>query len=126
MSDTIRFFRNADTSPSPANGKVFPDGLVKVIDGHRAGRKLVEYVEPPAGFGGHRFHVDDHELSRITSPVFDVGNLWVVTLPGKPTFYLNGTIQGIVSHEHAAHIAADVLGAPVHVSYIDRLTDIIT
>lgn len=126
MSDIVRYFRNA-AATEESGGLVFPSGIVKVIDGHRAGRKLVEYVDPPRGFGGHRFHVDEHELSRITSPVFDVGNLWVVTHPQHPTFYLNGAINGITSAEHAARIAADIVGHPVDAAWhIDRLTDIIT
>lgn len=126
MSDIVRYFRNA-AATEESGGLVFPSGIVKVIDGHRAGRKLVEYVDPPQGFGGHRFHVDEHELSRITSPVFDVGNLWVVTHPQFPTFYLNGAVLGIVDHKHAARIASTIVRFELDPArHIDRLTDIIT
>lgn len=121
-TDTVRHFRNAD----PSGPAIYPDGLVHALSDPGAPLVLVKYVSAPEGLEMHRFYVTRYELSRISSPVFDIGHLWVVTLPGKPTFYLNGKVQGILDHEHAARVAADVLGAPVHVSYIDRLTDIIT
>jgi hypothetical protein len=110
---------------------VYPPSLVRIVrpySGDGDEQYVVEYLEPVDGVpAGHRFYVMGRELTRITSPIFDIGHLWVVVVPGFPTFYLNGAVQGIQSKLDAAKIAAGIIGeqASVGPSNIDRLIDIL-
>jgi hypothetical protein len=123
MSDTIRYFRNVEHTGEGT----FPDGIVRVITEAGVLGQKVEYLDPPAGLEHHQFYAKTHELSRITSPLFDVGQLWIIVHPKHPSFYLNGAVLGIVSNEHAARIAADIVGHDIDPKWhVDRVVDIIT
>jgi len=125
--DGIRMFRNEARHPQTMS--LLPDGIVRVVDvsDQLPPRYLVEYVEAPEGFAGRRFYVEGNELTRPTQPVIDIDAWWVVVIPGVPTFYLNGTVQGITGKLHAAKIAAQI--HPLHSvgpSNIERMKDILS
>lgn len=124
---SIRMFRN----DSRYHGMtLFPDGIVKIqeVSDRLPPRYAVEYVGDVDGLEGHRFWVEGSELTRPTQPVIDAEAWWVVVMPDAhtPTFYLNGAVQGIVDHDHAARVASEVTGRPVTAAQIERLTDILS
>jgi hypothetical protein len=117
----VRVFRNTTGTG------FFPDGIIRILQNLPGRAILVEYVTPPKGLEGHRFYVDGHELTRPTQPVIDIDAWWVVVIPGVPTFYLNGTVQGITSKLHAAKIASQIHTThSVGPSNIERLRDILS
>lgn len=52
--------------------------------------------------------------------------LWAVTYRTTPTFYLDAQVQGIVSAEHAARIATEIVKAPVSVSQVMAIEYLVT
>lgn len=38
------------------------------------------------------------------------GEMWMITVPGYPTFFLDGGISGITGADHATKLAAKILG----------------
>lgn len=122
----VRQFRNHSNNPATI---IYPDGLVRVITEPpvEGGMVKVEYLTESSPLN-IPFWAEQDELERIAEPVLRPEDLWVVTVPGMPTFYLNGAIQGIVSRVHAAKIAASIIGeqASVGPSNIERLVDVIS
>jgi hypothetical protein len=117
----IRMFRSGDGS------RTFPDGLVHIIGGNTEpdlDDYRVTYVTPPDGLSGRAFHALGHELTRPTHSFIDASAWWVITVPGLPTFYLNGAVQGIVDAERADRIARQIVDDPRIT--VARLTDIIS
>lgn len=122
----VRQFRNGSNNPANI---IYPDGLVRVVTGPpiEGGMVKVEYLTESSPLN-IPFWAEQAELERIAEPVLRPEDVWVVTVPGMPTFYLNGAIQGIVSKLDAAKIAAGIIGeqASVGPSNIDRLIDVIS
>jgi len=122
----VRLFRNGASDPATI---IYPDGLVRVVTEPpvEGGMVKVEYLTESSPLN-IPFWAEQAELERVAEPVLRTEDLWVVTVPGMPTFYLNGAIQGIVSKVHAAKIAASIIGeqASVGPSNIERLINVIS
>lgn len=116
----VRMFTNGNRDSTALI--IYPDGLVEVIVENEDGESsVVEYLNVD---GIRQFVAQNHELSRIVSPVLDASEWWIATHHRIPTFYLNGAVQGIRDVEHARVIAIDITG--IDDIHIARLTDIIS
>lgn len=126
----LRYFRNGSSAPATI---IYPDGLVRVVvePPVEDGMAKVQYLDESSPLNVPFWaEQDELELAPEVEPRTEnlVEDLWVVTVPGVPTFYLNGAIQGIVSRVHAAQVAASIIGeqASVGPSNIERLTDLVS
>lgn len=69
--------------------------------------------------------VPGYNLQKVelvfTYKASSVKNLWVVQHSNRPTFYLDGDIQGITGGDHAAQVASQVIGVPASRSNVRKI-----